>query len=71
MDGIKELLAQIKLFARFDVAVADKLEELENRIYACEKNTERMTVACRSLEKRYSEMLMVLKDIKPENRQNG
>lgn len=64
MDGIRELLAQLKIFARYDIAVADKLEDLEKRIYACEQDTKRIVESHRSLEKRYSELLLVFKDIR-------
>lgn len=64
MEALKELLGQIKIFARFDVAVCDKLEDLEKRIYALEENRKLKDQAILSLEKRYSEMLLIVKDIK-------
>lgn len=71
MQGIRELLAQLKIFARFDVAVADKLEELENRIYACEQDTKRIVESYRTLDKRYSELLLVVKDIRRTGNANA
>lgn len=64
MEALKELLGQIKIFARFDVAVCDKLEDLEKRIYALEENRKLKDQAILSLEKRYSEMMLIVKDIK-------
>lgn len=64
MEALKELLGQIKIFARFDVAVCDKLEDLEKRIYALEENRKLKDQAILSLEKRYSEMLLIVKDLK-------
>lgn len=64
MEALKELLGQIKIFARFDVAVCDKLEDLEKRIYALEENRKLKDQAILSLEKRYSELLLIVKDIK-------
>lgn len=64
MEALKELLGQIKIFARFDVAVCDKLEDLEKRIYALEENRKLKDQAILSLEKRYSEMLLIIKDLK-------
>lgn len=64
MEALKELLGQIKIFARFDVAVCDKLEDLEKRIYALEENRKLKDQAILSLEKRYSEMLLIVRDLK-------
>ena len=64
MEQIKEILSQIKLFCRFDVAVSEKLEQIETRLYALEEDNKRNTATIRSLEKRYSEMLLVLRDLK-------
>lgn len=64
MEQIKEILAHIKLFCRFDVAVTEKLEQVESRLYALEEDNKRNTATVRSLEKHYSEMLLVIRDLK-------
>lgn len=38
MDFIKECLAQLRMMFRLRVAMAEKLEELETRIYALEED---------------------------------
>lgn len=64
MEQIKEILSHIKLFCCFDVAVTEKLEQVEARLYALEEDNKRNTATIRSLEKRYSEMLLVIRDLK-------
>lgn len=64
MDNLRELLSQLKLFLRFDMAVVDKLEEFEKRVYALEENRKAKDQAILSLERRYSELLLILKDLK-------
>lgn len=63
MDNLKELISQIKLFCRFDVAVVTKLEELEKELYKSREDYKSLRTSYQSLEKRYSEMLYVLRDI--------
>lgn len=38
MDFIRECLAQLKMRLRLDIAIVDKLEELEKRVYALEED---------------------------------
>lgn len=63
MDTLKELISQIKLFCRFDMAVVTKLEELESELYKSREDCKSLRTAYNSLEKRYSELLYVLRDI--------
>lgn len=37
MANIKELIAQLKLYAQLEIAFAEKLDELEARVYALEE----------------------------------
>lgn len=63
MDNIRELLSQIKLFCQMDVAIADKLEELDRAIAVQKQHIDRLTATCRSLEQRYAEMTLLLKSL--------
>lgn len=64
MENIRELLAQLKLYVQFDVAVCSKLEELETAVYALQEKQKLTDSAINTLRKQYSEMLYVLKSIR-------
>lgn len=66
MANIKETLAQLKLLMEVDFLFAEKLEELEHRIYFLEQENLARKGATRSLDSRYSELLMVLSEIRQE-----
>lgn len=68
MDKIKAILNDLGFKFKFEVAVADKLEELEQRIYALEENRKLKDQAIASLEKRYSELLYVVKSMQADAR---
>lgn len=68
MDNLRELLSQLKLFLRFDMAVVDKLETHDERIYKLEENRKTKDQAILSLERRYSELLLILKELKQHDR---
>lgn len=63
MDGLKELLAQLRVFARFDVAVVDKLEEQDKRLYALEEDNKRLVATVRTLQKNYTELLYAFRSV--------
>lgn len=67
MEQIKEFLGQMKLFLRFDMAVADKLEDNDSRLYKLEEDNKRNVAALRSLEKKYSELLYAFSSFKKDN----
>lgn len=64
MDVLKELVSQIKLFCRFDVAVVTKLEELETEVKKSREDYKSLRTSYQSLEKRYAELMYVLADLK-------
>lgn len=64
MDRIKDLITQVRLFCAFDVAVAEKLEEIDQRLYALEQDNKRGIAARRVLEKQYSDLLYALRSLK-------
>lgn len=66
MDNIRELLSQIRLFCQMDVAIADKLEELDRATAVQKQHIERLTATCRSLEQRYAEIMLLLKSLKTD-----
>lgn len=66
MEQVKELLSQLKLFCRLDVAFTEKLEEHDSRLYRLEEDNKRNTAAIRSLEKRYSELLYAFRSVKDD-----
>lgn len=61
LDNIRELCSQIKVFMRFDMAVCDVLEDLQDRVYALEEDNKLLKQSKLSLEKRYSELLYAFK----------
>ncbi len=56
MDNIRELCSQIRVFMRFDMAVCDALDELQDRVYKLEEDNKLLKVTNKSLERRYSEL---------------
>lgn len=67
MEQIKEFLGQMKLYLRFDMAVCDKLDDFEARIYKLEEDNKRLVTNCRSLEKKYSELLYAFSSFKKDS----
>lgn len=66
MESIKELLAQIKLFCRLDIAFAEMLEKHEKEVYALKEDNKRMVATVRKLEMQYSELLYAFSAIKKD-----
>lgn len=56
MDKIKEIFAKIQLFMRLDMAIVDKLEELDKRLTAQENAGKEQQIMLKSCENRYSEI---------------
>ena len=72
MQEIRELLAQLKLSVQIDIAIADKLEEIEKRLYALEENMKLARGANKSNALRLGELTLALADLRQEvNRKNG
>ena len=67
MEQIRELMSQLKLYLRLDMAFCDKFEEMEKRLYAVEQDNKRALATIRSLETRYSELMMIVKSIRKDN----
>lgn len=66
MEAIRELLGQLKLFCRLDVAFCDKLEDHDKSLYALKEDNKRLTAAVRSLEKKYSELMYAFATFKKD-----
>lgn len=63
MASIKELLAQLKLYTQLDMAFADKLDDLEARVYALEEKQKLLDSATKSNARRIGDTLMRLDSI--------
>ena len=63
MKRLRELLEQLTLHFQVEIAIADLLEDQDTRIKRMEDYKLKNDTKIGSLEKRYSEMLMVIKDI--------
>lgn len=63
MKRLRELLEQLTLHFQVEIAIADVLEDNEKKIRELEDDRLKYKIKFESLEKRYSELLMVLKDI--------
>ena len=50
MSNIKELLAQISNYARLQVALVAKIEELENRVYSLEEHKKMRDESIKNLQ---------------------
>lgn len=57
MDALRDLVAKLKLFCNIEMAVIDKLEEMEKDLYKVKEDNKRIVAVNRSLEQRYSELL--------------
>ena len=66
MEAIRELLGQLKLFCRLDVAFCDKLEEHDKQLYALKEDNKRLTATVRSLENRCSELMYAFATFKKD-----
>lgn len=61
MKRLRELLEQLTLHFQVEIAIADVLDEQEKRIKELENDRLKYKVKFESLEKRYSEILMISK----------
>lgn len=68
MEKIRTILHDLGLKFKFEVAVADKLEDLETKIYALEENRKVKDKALASLDKELKELRMVVKHLEAELR---
>lgn len=57
MDLLKDLCGKLKLLCGIEMALVDKLEEMEKTQYKIVEDNKRITAVNRSLESRYSELL--------------
>lgn len=64
MKAIKEMLAKVKLYAQLDIAIVDKLEEIEKRVYCLEEDMKLARGSNRSNAQRISELTLSLGTLK-------
>lgn len=63
MNRLRELLEQLTLHFQVEIAISDLLEDHAKQLRTLEQQKLKFDTKIGSLEARYSEMLMVLKDI--------
>lgn len=68
MDLIKDLCSKIKLFCNLEMAIVDKLEQMEKELYAVKEDNKRIVAVNRSLETRYSELLLAFSQLRKDVR---
>lgn len=68
MEKIKSILRDLGLKFKFEVAVADKMEEMDGRLYALEENRKVKDKAIASLDKEIKELRIVVKHQEAEIR---
>ena len=66
MKKIRELVEQLGLYCKLDVALTDKLEEQETTIYGLKEKQKLMEKELESLRITYSELLLAFRDFKRE-----
>lgn len=71
MEKLKEILGQLGLKFRFEVALVDKLDEVERRLYALEENQKKDSAAIRANNMKYSELLMIVKSERADARRTA
>lgn len=64
MKAIKEMLSKVKLYAQLDMAIVDKLEEIEKRVYCLEEDMKLARGSNRSNAQRISELTLALGSLK-------
>lgn len=68
MDKIKEIFAKIQLFMRLDMAMVDKLEELDKRLTEQEHISTEQQTMLKSCESRCAEIQYKLASFLKEHR---
>lgn len=63
MKRLRELLEQLTLHFQVEIAIADVLESNEKEIKKLQEENLKYKVKFDSLEKRYSDLLLVIKEI--------
>lgn len=68
MELIKDLCSKIKLFCNLEMALVDKMEEMEQKLYKIEEDNKRIVAVNRSLETRYSELMLAFSAYRKDHR---
>ncbi len=64
ISRLRELVGQIIVFMQFDLAVVEVLDDQESRLYRLEEDNKLLKQSNQSLNKRYSELLYALSELK-------
>ena len=62
MDFIRECLAQLKMRLRLDTAMVEKLQELEDRVYALEEHTKLLKAHDQVTDERLGKLTLVVQN---------
>lgn len=65
---LRELVGQIIVFMQFDLAVVEVLDDHETRFYRLEEDNKLLKQSNQSLNKKYSELLYALSQIRSGER---
>lgn len=68
MDMLRDLCSKLKLFCNIEMAIVDKLEQMEKELYAIKEDNKRIVAVNRSLEQRYSELVLAFGAFKKDGR---
>lgn len=64
MEALRDIVSKIKLFCGLEIAIVDKLEEYERRIYKLEEDNKRLTETVRVQQTRISELIYAFGEVK-------
>ena len=70
MELLKDLCSKLKLFCNIEMAIVDELEQMKKELYKVTEDNKRIVATNRSLEQRYSELLLAFGALKKELTQN-
>ena len=62
MDFIRECLAQLKMRLRLDTAIVEKLEELEQRVYALEEDNKLLKARNKLQDEKLGKVSMIVQN---------
>lgn len=66
MELLKDLCSKLKLFCNIEMAIVDELEQMKKELYKVTEDNKRIVATNRSLDQRYSELLLAFGALKKE-----
>lgn len=64
METIRDIVSKVKLFCGLEIAIVDKLEEYERRIFKLEEDNKRLQATVRAQDTRISELVYAFGAVK-------